>query len=194
MSNKPSGLGLESFRNTNPKRKNAVSLSGDFVRELDASDQISHKPAGQISLAKLRDSHHQIARLLARGLKNHEVSAITGFSPVRISTLRSDSAFIELLEFYRNQADEVNADILGRMKLLSAEALSELTSRIIDNPETMTNRELLELGKLVLDRTGHGAVTKAETKSVEMHLTPEFLKELKGRVNTQSLGEVKRDD
>jgi hypothetical protein len=52
-----------------------------------------------------RDTHHRLARLVAAGLRNEEILRITGFSAVRLSTLKQDPAFMELVAQYRSAVD-----------------------------------------------------------------------------------------
>jgi hypothetical protein len=59
------------------------------------------EPSARPVVARLRDSHHIIARLLVSGLSLAEVAAETGYSIARISTLRSSPAMVELMEQYR---------------------------------------------------------------------------------------------
>jgi hypothetical protein len=53
-----------------------------------------------------RDSHHRLARLCAAGLRHEEILRITGFSYVRLVTLKSDPAFQELITQYRDKVTE----------------------------------------------------------------------------------------
>ncbi len=52
-----------------------------------------------------RDTHHRLARLCAAGLRNEEILQRTGFSYMRLSTLKMDPAFRELIAQYRGKVD-----------------------------------------------------------------------------------------
>jgi len=52
-----------------------------------------------------RDTHHRLARLCAAGLRNEEILRITGYSGVRLSTLKLDPAFQQLIAEYRGKVD-----------------------------------------------------------------------------------------
>jgi len=52
-----------------------------------------------------RDTHHRLARLCAAGLRNEEILRITGYSSVRLSTLKLDPAFQQLVAEYRGKVD-----------------------------------------------------------------------------------------
>lgn len=53
-----------------------------------------------------RDTHHRLARLIASGIRESEVLRITGYSWTRLSTLKLDPAFQELIANYRDKATE----------------------------------------------------------------------------------------
>lgn len=119
-------------------------------------------------LKELRQSHHNLARLLAQGLKAVEISSITGFSQSRISILKNDPAFKELVCHYTAQKDSAFADILGQLKSLSADALAELQTRLHDSPQDISANQLMALLELTLDRTGHAVTQKIQTTNVNI--------------------------
>jgi hypothetical protein len=53
-----------------------------------------------------RDTHHRLARLIASGLPYAEILRITGYSYQRLSTLKLDPAFQELVSGYRDKATD----------------------------------------------------------------------------------------
>lgn len=108
------------------------------------------------SIARIRDSHHSLARLIADGVKDVDISAITGYSPSRISILKNDPAFSNLVEHYRRNRSEAFATVHERFVSLSKDAAEELQARLDEKPESFDNEELMELTKLAADRTGFG--------------------------------------
>lgn len=76
-------------------------------RPLDRStlDNLGPRDAAPTRVAKFRDSHHAIARCYALGLRDCEVAAQTGYSLSRLSILKSDPAFGDLIERYRSIGD-----------------------------------------------------------------------------------------
>lgn len=156
---------------------------GDLVeRETDGGLPTSETP----TLAKLRGIHHDIARLLSSNLSPAEVSAVTGYSPSRISTLQNDPSFKELLSFYKEKSDEVFIDVRKRLATLGLDASAELSDRLCEKPETFTNTQLIELTKASLDRAGYNPVAKSLNASVS--ISSDELAELKAGV---SKGNVK---
>lgn len=137
--------------------RQAKPVETSFVRELTVEDLRSTPVKTQAAPAinKLRDTHHALARALATGSSEHEASLITGYSPSRISILKADPTFQELLEFYRLQGAEKVADFRERMAVVGMTALSELAERLEDNPEEFNPALLTTIVKDMADRTGH---------------------------------------
>lgn len=137
--------------------RQAVDLHAEFTRELTTAD-LAMPPAASSQPAKikaLRDSHHGLARVLATGISESEASAITGYSPSRISILKADPTFKELLEFYRMRGEAVVTDFRERMAITGMTALQVLQERLEDDPEEITAGTLREIVKDMADRTGH---------------------------------------
>jgi hypothetical protein len=113
-------------------------------------------------IAKIRFVHHTIARLLAIGRKAVDVSAVTGISQSRICILQSDPAFKELLAFYANQEAERFSDAQERMLSLGIAASEELQERILESPEEIGTKTLIDIMTSALDRGGHAPKTRHE--------------------------------
>jgi len=159
-------------------------VEADFVRELNEADLVLlDAPRGVQSrpIAKLRDSHHALARALAAGMKPGEASLITGYSPSRISVLQNDPSFKELLEFYRQSQDAAYANLHDRMATLSLDAIAELRERLDERPEEFTPGALLEMVKTLADRTGHAPTTKSVNVNVDLNSFADRLAEARKR-------------
>lgn len=108
------------------------------------------------SLKDIRHTHHQLARLLALGVDEVKAARVCNYSPSRVSVLKSDPAFIEVLNYYSTQVDDAFVDVVETIKGLSLGALQELSKRLEEKPESLTNTHLIELSKAMLDRSGNG--------------------------------------
>jgi len=109
------------------------------------------------SIQKLKQSHHTLARLLAEGTSGVEAAAITGYSMSRISILKLDPAFCELMEYYASQQKEIYLNVHQRLASLGLDALEELHDRLNDPEQpAMSNKELQDLVALSFDRAGYG--------------------------------------
>lgn len=149
-------LGLSLTASVRPGRP-ASTIQERFLRELTEADLAM--PSTQVQtapgLVKIRDSHHALARVLATGMREQEAAAITGYSASRISILKADPQFAELLEFYRGQSQDVVADFRTRMVNMGLDALQELHERLDASPEKFSEGLLTQIVKEIADRTGH---------------------------------------
>lgn len=108
------------------------------------------------TIVRLRERHHALARLLASGMADGEAAIIAGYTVSRVSILRGDPAFQELLDFYRSQVSERYFDMHDKLADLGEAAVDEIARRVDEAPEEITTAGLLEIGKFAADRSGHG--------------------------------------
>lgn len=110
-------------------------------------------PVGMTPL-NVKYSHHEAARLVALGKKPSEVALATGFSPGTISGLMKRAEFNDLVGYYADLKEMIFADVLARMRQLGLDTLDELQTRLHDNPASFDNRTLIELGEMLLVKSG----------------------------------------
>lgn len=174
-------------------RGHQAPLNAEYIRDLREEDLLIHSSTNLASkaptLERMRDTHHMLARLLASGKKAVEVSAITGFSQSRISILLGSPAFSELVEFYRGRIQDEFVDVTARIGAVALEATAELHTRLVDEPESLTTKELLAIAAMAHDRSGHGPTST--TRSVSMSLTGAELAAMKEEVKGALTGNVK---
>ncbi len=169
-----------------------------YERDLDEGDvsTLLSNPAREVttpSIQKLKQSHHTLARLLAEGTTQVEAAAITGYSLSRISVLKLDPAFCELLVYYSSQQKEIYLNVHQRLASLGLDALEELHDRLNDPSQPpMSNKELQDLVALSFDRAGYGP---RSTKVNEFKFSLDGLLEaVKEEVSERSLGSIKTLD
>lgn len=104
-------------------------------------------------IARLKHSHHLLARLLAEGRTAVEASYVTGYCESRISILQDDPAFQELVAYYTSQQEEVFLDVHQRLASLGIGAMEELQDRLDDTPGKFTEKQLMDLIELTMDRS-----------------------------------------
>lgn len=137
------------------------------IRELKRADlTVLAMPRPAQQLQTLRDTHHRVARAVAAGLRNDEVCVLTGFSLSRVSVLKADPTFMELVAHYRGvitaeyaQCDPV-IDYLKGNALKAAAMLSDKLDAAAEKDEFLPTRDLLGIAELGFDRTGYGKVNK----------------------------------
>lgn len=150
-------------------------VAAEIVRELDESDL--EKLGGDRgvkapTLKRLTDMHHSIARLVAQGEAGYAIAMATGYSQSRISILKSDPAFQELVEFYREKVEEARdaafVDLNRKMAAVLSDTLDALHDRVLD--EEVPVRDLVDVGKFVADRAGFGPASKSTNTNVNIDL------------------------
>lgn len=143
------------------------------VRELGPTDE--SPAAAPRMLTRLRDSHHQVARLIAAGQPTQEVSRITGYSISRLSWLQNqDPAFRELVEFYRQDSRDTAQAVEARLLGVALDAVQTFHERMLDEPETLSPATVLEAAKVLLDRAGYAPVTKSVNKNLNLNIGARF--------------------
>lgn len=131
------------------------------VRREDLVILTETRPPTQLSA--LRDNHHRVARAVATGLKNYEIAAMCGLSINRVSMLKQDPAFSELVAHYRSlvtaewvQQTDHYAEI-ATTNMLKAEAmLSDKLDAAMENNEFLPTRDLISISRDAADRFGYG--------------------------------------
>src|SRR5215467_9971502 len=142
----PSGRGGRAARRVNWEVVRTLRVPDD----LPLLSERHPKRASQQTLKHIRNSHHQLARLMATGVDQEEISLITGYSPAYISRIKNDPTFEALVDYYDKQRDEIFVDVVERMKTLGLSTLDELQRRLDDEPDEWYRRELMEMAELML--------------------------------------------
>lgn len=127
------------------------ALTVDDIESI-AEGHLDYSPVQ--GLTAIRETHHALARALARGLKDVEASALTGYTPSTISRYRKDPAFQELLATYVGEANVAFAEVVDRMRMLGLSTIDELQERLETDPRGWTKRELMDMAKMCLVDSG----------------------------------------
>jgi hypothetical protein len=122
-----------------------------------------------------------------------DASVTTGYSPGRISVLKADPQFQDLLAFYRGHASDAVADFRGRMADMGMDALAELRDRMEADPDSFTPSLLNEIIKTMADRTGH-APQRGPTAQVQVNVNlADRMTKARERVNAlRPVGEARQ--
>lgn len=150
------------------KKAAPIEVELGEIREIAREDLVLlNNPRPMRPLDALRDNHHRIARALASGIPNGQVAALCGISVNRVSSLKQDPAFNELVAHYRGiitaewteHADTVT-EFLGSVRTKSLAMLEDKLCAASENNEFLPTRELVAMAELGLDRTGYGKQSK----------------------------------
>jgi len=133
-------------------------------------------------LAKIRSVHHRAARLIASGMRLADVASATGLNYARLSMLKNDPLFSELLAHYSTLEDETFQNVREKVADLGVTTAEVLHERLIENPETMSNKDLVNLLQVSLDRGGYAPVQKSV--SLSGHIDAEALSAMKAALGS----------
>lgn len=172
-------------------------LEGQVLRELTAEDlRRLDEPRGVVAvpLKRLHQRHHALARLIAEGVTVQAAATILGMDPGRVSVLKSDPTFRELVQFYESDVKQRYLDKHEVLANISMDAALELQERLED-PDKRTKISEMTLVKMIemaADRTGMGPTVKQEV-NVNVNLA-ERMKQARERVQSRQIeGRVLKD-
>lgn len=162
--------GLETIKLTG---RATQPVEAEYVRPVDESDLLllseergTQKPKTLSSLTMLSERHRNLARLISMGKTDWECSVITGYTPSRISILKSDPAMKNLIKHYQEEKDIVYVQAHEKMAQVASTALDVLQERLED-PEhvaKMSDGQLLQIVEVAADRSGLGPASKSEVQ------------------------------
>lgn len=163
-------LGLDIHR---VRGRAAKPVAAVVVRELQQADLAvleTERGVKPQALTRLRERHHALARALASGMTEGEAAAVTGYDNSRISILKSDPAFQELLSFYRADVNAKYVEMHEILAGMSKDAALLLREKLEDEPDDLSVNQLLEITKMGADRTGHGPSSTSTQVNVHVNM------------------------
>lgn len=142
-------------------------VSCEVVRPLELADLALltaergvQKPVPMVQRITAR--HRLLAKCLADGLKDSEAAVQTGYTQSRISILKQDPSFRDLVEYYRTVKDEQYVD-MHKKAAGFAEDLVDSLQDDLDNGKLSPGLKS-DLLKNMMDRTGHGPAQTVNSK------------------------------
>lgn len=139
--------------------RNSRPLTAHITGELAVADLESLRDEGATPaprIKQLRQRHHALAKALCDGIPDGEAGIICGYSASRVSILKSDPTFKELMVFYDTTRKDRYVELHDKIANLGEDVMDEMSSRLEDDPDAVSMGQLIELGKLALDRSGFG--------------------------------------
>lgn len=122
-------------------------------------------------IARLRDSHHAVARLLARGLHETEIAHITGYAISRISSLKRDPLFAELITAYRYEQRDTQRDIEAMWLGVAMDYGQHIHEKLLDDEGgEVSIGTALEVFKAFADRAGMAPISRSVSKNVNLNI------------------------
>ena len=136
------------------------------VRELEPqelADRLARENGskGQ-ALQRLSSRHRELAKYLASGASVTAAAARFGLTVSRVSILKQNTAFMELIRFYEDSNDFKHFGVEQLLEGVAETSLATLQDRLEEDDSQFTNSELMAMAKLGADRTGHAPAKKIE--------------------------------
>lgn len=174
-----------------PSRGALATLSVEVERELTEADLLDLRFMPDNSpptLKTISARHRRTAMMCARGLSNEQIADALGYTPTRVSQLRFDPAFKELVAYYEDQIHEESLDDEKRFqaKILVAgeQSVDLINNRLegeVDDVKISTS-ELRQIATFAADRTVAPPKAIVNTTAPPTEITLNFGRELKPRV------------
>jgi hypothetical protein len=161
------------------------------VREVTPGDVVPRGAAPAVT--RLRDSHHAAARLIARGLNETEISHITGYALSRISSLKRDPLFAELVDAYRLDQRDTQRDLEAMWLGVAADYGQHIHEQLLDNPDGVPIGVALDVFKAFADRAGMSPVTRSVNNNLNVNIG-DRLDRARSRVRTEPLNAEGREN
>lgn len=121
------------------------------------------RPKG--SVAQIREVHHTVARLTARGVKPPEIGRMINRTGATVRNWLANPAMVELVSQYAGEREaellsefDYSIELKRRLRTLADE---EMARRLDEAPQDVPWAQLIKLSGDMSDRTG---VAKQETK------------------------------
>lgn len=157
-------MSLANLKSLLPPARGAVAqpVVMTVLRELTLEDLARlplAPPSGPAVIKQARAVHHRQAQLVAEGRTNIEVATIIGCTPQRISDLKKDPTFQNLMAYYSTQLVETELEthrrIQGKLTDVLELAVDELQERLEDDAKRtrLSFNELRKAAEFAADRT-----------------------------------------
>lgn len=160
------------------------------VRPLTREDLgLLREPRVKGAIAKIRDPHHRLARLIAAGIRNSELPMRSGYSAQSIARFRGDPAFQELVSSYREKVLEayVNgvedyAEMVVGNAMKAERMLAEKLESADEDEVSLPVRDLIAISRDAADRFGYGKRNTTVNVNVDFAANLERARRAQARV------------
>lgn len=137
----------------------AKAIHAEVVRPLTESDLAllaTERGIKPTHIQRITNRHHALARCLASGMSATEAGLCTGYTASRISILKDDPSFEELIAFYRTDKALPVQGLNEKLVAIASDSAAVLLDRLELEPEKFSVGELQDQVKIGADRTGFG--------------------------------------
>lgn len=130
-------------------------------------------------VSEMWERHHDIARRIALGQTNKQISEALGVTTVMVSNVRNSPVVKEKTQELVSRMDNEAVDVGKRIRELAPQALKVLEQVLTDDDDTIPMSLKVKTAQDMLDRAGHAAIKKVEGKFMHGHFDREDLDEIK---------------
>lgn len=135
------------------------------------------------AVTEMWNTHREIARLAATGMKGADIARTLNVTPVMVSYTLNSPIVKRQLDQMHAARDMDAVDVSKRIHEIAPRALERLEELLESETESIAFRAATD----VLDRAGHAAVKTLRTESLAVHLNKEDLDEIKERAKSIGL-------
>ncbi|MBZ5616217.1 MAG: hypothetical protein LAO23_19590 [Acidobacteriia bacterium] len=111
-------------------------------------------------ITRIRDRHHQMARMVAAGVPEEQICSVMGITESGLALLTEQTpAFIELVAYYRPRVNAGIAKVATYLDILNANMLATelaLRDKLMEEADDMSASVLNKLSMDRADRLGYG--------------------------------------
>lgn len=130
-----------------------------LVKPAAAARQMEGKQDSTTRVARIRERHHAIARMVAAGVPDERICKVTGITPTTLDLLRDQTpAFIELIEWYRPKSESQRLVIEEFTDLMESNMIASaflIRDRLLEEPDKVSISEALRIQADGADRLGY---------------------------------------
>ena len=131
-------------------------------------------------IRNMYERHHQMARMLLIGCTEEQVATAVGCSVSHISNIKRSPIFQQKMAYLRSRSDDRAIDVAASLGARAYKSL-ELLEQVRDGELTEDIRLRTHVAQDLLDRAGHGKITKSENRLSISHIDAEALDHIKAR-------------
>lgn len=147
------------------------------VRSLE-SGEVDAQSKGEAGLkasplTRISARHRRLAELIASGMGTNDAARAVGLTASRVSILKADREFQELVSHAQKLGDLAWVATNERLASVAGNAIDEINERFEEDPGQFSPDELLKFAALGADRTGFGPKTVVE-KNVNVNFGDEL--------------------
>lgn len=126
---------------------------------------------------RLWDKHQQMKRLIFLGWTNKQIAAALDCSAATVCNIRNSSMMKRELALMHAAADGDTLDVGKELARLAPKAVEVLQDILEDDEAPIVIK--MRTASTVLDRTGHGPITKVAGQFQHTHFTAEDIEQIK---------------